>query len=84
MLVIGTLSEVKVLDGRGGDAPQGEPLQSASIDGFSFLVRPEVASRVGLASFAGRLVKANVSVHWREKGKRPLHWLTDIQAAALS
>lgn len=75
MRVIGLVSSFSPLNGQGSGTHK-EPLHNLSIEGFSCLVKPGLAS---LVPERGE-VNALISVQWPSvKGKRPIFWLQDIK-----
>lgn len=76
MRVIGTITSFSPLNGNGGNGKHTEPLHNLSIEGFSCLVKPALLS---IVPERGE-VSALISVQWKEPGKRPIFWLSDIKA----
>lgn len=76
MRVRAVVSSVKTLPARdAGDSSKG--LTSVSLEGFGVLAGDDVKPLPA----AGQEIDAVVTVQWREKGSRPLHWLRSFQAA---
>ena len=76
MVILGTLTSIDDLEDRGNGGGHSQPLKRVSIEGFSVLARP---ASVENAPTTG-MVEAVVSVQWRSKGQRPIHWLDSIRA----